>query len=61
MENGMLLQKELIEDGCWWDLLKISEAKETVMWLGSSSALEDQKFLIKSLVSNTYVQMGFVW
>lgn len=61
MENGMLLQKELIEDGCWWDLLKISEAKETVMWLGSSSALEDQKILIKSLVSNTYVQMGFVW
>lgn len=23
------------------------------MWLGSSSALEDQKILIKSLVSNT--------
>lgn len=43
------------------DLLKISEAKETVLWLGSSSALQDQKILIKSLVSKTYLQMGFVW
>lgn len=31
MENGMLLEKELIEEGCWWDLLKISEAKETLL------------------------------
>lgn len=57
----MLLKKELIEESCWWDLLKISEAKDSVTWLGSSSALEDQKILIKSLVSNTYLQMGFVW
>lgn len=31
MENGMLLKKELVEEGWWWDLLKISEAKATLL------------------------------
>lgn len=38
----------------------MSEIKETATWLVSVSALEDQKVVIKTLVSNIYLDMGFV-
>ena len=60
LENGMLLKKKLIEEGWWQDLLKISEVKETAPWLVSASALEDQKIVIKALVSNILLHMGFL-